>query len=337
MKRLLLASLCCLTLLAGCTKAPSPAAPVADEVTTTTTAPTTTTTTVYSAPTPFPLEAPYNKLVTSWGDTYYWIMGQTEYGSCHAITTKYGKALLEFNNVPHDAACSLDLPDAADRPVRFLIDGNIYDENCALLPSRSHGYTQLGFRAIEDEWYIAAENSVGYFLLDWDGKVVKQLDTVRIEEILPGGKIYKTIREGYSYNRYGVRDKDFGVILPEIYLKLYPLSPNRIAASDTTVVQSADTWYTSAIIVDDTGATICDKYHELRFIPREDGSYYPYGIARLAIDRGEEVHYYLVDWDGEPLNDAPIENEYPTFADGVFTVKINGQEVRYSAETGERV
>jgi hypothetical protein len=338
MKRLLLASLCCLTLLAGCTQAPSPAAPAADEVTTTTVVTTTTATTattVYS-PAPFPLEAPYDGLVTGWGDTYYWITGQTEYGSCNAITTKDGQVLLKFDSGPQDAACSLDLPGAADAPVRFLINGNIYDENCALLPSRSVGYLYLGFRPVGEEWYIVGENEVGYFLLDWNGRVVEQLDAVRIQETLPGGKLYKTIREGFRFNRYGVRDKNFGVILPEIYLKLYPLSADRIVGSDTTVVQSDDAWYTTSIIVDGKGNTVCDKYHGLHFMPREDGSYYPYGIARLAVDRGDEVHYFLVDWDGQPLNDTPIEG-HPAFADGVFTVKIDGQEVRYSAETGERV
>lgn len=248
------------------------------------------------------------------------------------IVDENGKTILLIESrETHDVICStLAWPDAPNMPVRFFVNGGIFDEN-------GNPLTEKGVAiqcASEKQVRIAYEDSL--YLVDLDGNQLERLDVVKECEELPVGGFVKTQLENFDFVAYGVRTAQSQVVLPERYRNIYPLSADRIVGSDTTIVQSDDAWNTSAIIVDGKSNTVCDKYHELRFFPQADGSYYPYGIARLVIGQGEAVHYFLVDWDGQPLNDAPFE-EVPAFADGVFTVKIDGQEVRYSAETGERV
>lgn len=255
--------------------------------------------------------------------------------------------------------CSLDLyelEEEASIPVRFYVNGYVYDEDGNIL---SEKYEQLHLRKEDGRPMVWAQCAEGLFLLDENGQRVERLDEVKTVSPLFDGAFSLTSSEGFEFTRYGVRTASGEVVLEERYRTVYALSEERFVGADTAIPYTDDAEWTNSVFVDENGTVLCDRFNSVAFFQMDDGGYYPFGVARwvehyipptpttdpLALPDEEielpreEVRprYEIVDWSGQSVSEDLIAVGY-RFQDGVITLqREDGADIYFSALGGSLI
>lgn len=277
------------------------------------------------------------------------------------IADERGNVVIAIESFTEDngAISSHDSYDAEERaslPLRFYVNGYIYDEDGNVL---SEKYDRMRRADQDGRLRVWAECAEGLFLLDENGRRIERLDEVKTVSPLFDGAFSLTSSEGFKFTRYGVRTASGEVVLEERYRTVYALSEERFVGADTAIPYSDDAEWTNSVFVDENGTVLCDRFNSVAFFQMDDGGYYPFGVARwvehyipptpttdpLAIPDEEielpheEVRprYEIVDWSGQSLSGDLIAVGY-RFQDGVITLqREDGADIYFSALGGSLI
>lgn len=281
----------------------------------------------------------YEGLYQMANDRFYAFPG----GGVGILVDQNGNVLIP--DTVEDLQCNIDQSTAEDmqgKPVRFCADGQLYDADGGKIGEL---YEKMTFP--RDGNTVLAKNSEGFFELDLDGRRLRRLDEVQTVDTVFDGALQLTMKPDIDWKKYGARNKEGKQLLEEKYKDVLFLSPDRVIGFDTVGWEDVGYPDREVLIVDSEGKIVCDRYNYILLL---NGALmttsiqvypYPYLVASIGKATDEvtedEIGWYLIDHDGNPVNETPFVDHSQINGELVSFIDANNLTVTWSLKTGKMV